>query len=123
MTTMQIRQGTKTVTRRLGWLKLKPGELIRPVRKCMGLKLGERIEILRAPLIVVSVRREPLRAILDNEEYGFRECELEGFGWHPNYRLPSQFVELFCASHKGCNPESMVTRIEFEYSSTEVIKP
>ncbi len=58
MTTQQILDGTKTVTRRLGWRHLKVGDQIRPVKKCMGLRPGEKIEVLRGPLRVVSVRRE-----------------------------------------------------------------
>ena len=88
---------------------------LRPVRKCMGLRPGEKLDVLRDPLIVVSVRREPLRAMTDDVEYGFRECELEGFGAHPDYRWPSAFVAMFCATHKGCTPETTVTRIEFAY--------
>lgn len=115
LTTPQIMEGTKTVTRRVGWLRLKPGDQLRPVRKCMGLRPGEKLDVLRDPLIVVSVRREPLRAMTDDVEYGFRECELEGFGAHPDYRWPSAFVAMFCATHKGCTPETTVTRIEFAY--------
>lgn len=111
MTTSQIQDGTKTVTRRLGWLSLKPGEMLRPVRKCMGLKPGEKIEVLRDPIRVISVRREVLRAMLDSREYGNDECDREGF---PNL-TPAQFVEMFCASHKPCKPKTVVTRIEFEY--------
>lgn len=115
LTTEQIMAGTKTVTRRLGWLNLKPGQQIRPVRKCMGLRPGEKLDVLRDPLTVVSVRREILSAMLSDIEYGFRECALEGFGEHPDYRWPSQFVAMFCATHKGCTPETLVTRIEFAY--------
>lgn len=60
LTAEQIIQGTKTVTRRLGWLNLQPGDMIQPVNKCMGLKKGEKPIPLRGPLRVVSVRREPL---------------------------------------------------------------
>lgn len=115
LTTDQIKAGTKTVTRRAGWLHLKPGDMLRPVKKCMGLKPGEKIDPLRDPLRVVSVRREPLKAMTDDLDYGFRECELEGFGEHPAYRWPSEFVAMFCSTHKGCTPETEVTRIEFEY--------
>ena len=115
LTTTQILEGTKSVTRRLGWLHAKPGQQLRPVRKCMGLRPGEKLEVLRDPLTIVSVRREPLRAMLDDLDYGFRECELEGFGAHPDYRWPSAFVAMFCATHKGCTPETMVTRLEFAY--------
>jgi hypothetical protein len=115
LTTEQILAGTKDVTRRLGWLALKPGDLLRPVRKCMGLKKGEKPETLRGPICVVSVRREPLRAMLDDLDYGFEECVREGFGDHPANKWPSSFVEMFCGTHRGCTPETIVTRIEFEY--------
>lgn len=53
--------------------------------------------------------------MLDDIDYGFEECALEGFGQHPVYRWPSAFVAMFCATHKGCTPETVVTRIEFDY--------
>lgn len=115
LTTNQVLEGTKTVTRRLGWLHLKVGDQLRPVKKCMGLRPGEKLDILRDPITVISLRREPLNAMLDDLDYGFKECELEGFGAHPDYRWPSAFVGMFCASHKGCTPETIVTRIEFSY--------
>lgn len=46
LTTQQILDQSKDVTRRLGWLHLKAGDLIQPVKKCMGLKPGEKIEKL-----------------------------------------------------------------------------
>lgn len=114
LTTSQIVDGTKTVTRRLGWLMLKPGDKIRPVRKCMGLKPGEKLDVLGDPLTIVSIRREPLRAMTDDLDYGFKECALEGFADHPAYQWPSEFVSMFCATHKGCTPDTIVTRIEFK---------
>lgn len=117
LTTSQIMEGTKDVTRRLGWLKLKSGDLVRPVRKCMGLRPGERLDVLRDPILVVSVRREPLRRMTDDLDYGFAECIREGFGEHPDYRWPSQFVAMFCATHKGCTPETVITRIEFTFNA------
>lgn len=117
LTTSQIMEGTKTVTRRLGWLHAKPGQLLRPVRKCMGLRPGERLDVLRDPILIVDVRREPLRAMLDDLDYGFVECALEGFGLHPDYRFPSAFVDMFCATHRGCRPETVVTRIAFSYEA------
>ncbi|HXR93558.1 MAG TPA: hypothetical protein VN750_25110 [Steroidobacteraceae bacterium] len=114
LTTAQVIGGTKTVTRRMGWKNLKPGELIQPVRKCMGLKPGEKIEKLRGPIRIVSVRREALSHVMLVTLYGEAECEREGF---PEMK-PSEFVEMFCRSHKGCRPGSMVTRIEFTYEDT-----
>lgn len=115
LTTDQVMAGTKDVTRRLGWVFLKPGDLLRPVKKCQGIKRGEKIDVLRDPICVVTVRREPLRAMLDNLEYGFAECAREGFGDHPSYQFPSAFVDFFCATHRGCTPETLITRIEFSY--------
>jgi hypothetical protein len=115
LTTEQIRTGTKNVTRRMGWRTLKPGTLIRPVKKGMGLRPGEKIEPLRGPIRVSSVTFEPLRRMTDDVGYGIEECRREGFGEHPVYRAPSEFVQLFCSTHKGCTPESIGTRIEFEY--------
>jgi hypothetical protein len=46
LTTEQFLDGSKTVTRRLGWRNLKPGELLVGVRKAMGLRKGERPEVL-----------------------------------------------------------------------------
>jgi hypothetical protein len=115
LTTPQIMEGTKTVTRRLGWLHLKVGDQLRPVKKCMGLRPGEKLEVLRDPITVIGIRREPLSLMLFDPDYGSRECALEGFGEHPDYRWPSAFVEMFCATHKGCTPETIVTRIEFAY--------
>lgn len=117
LTTEQVMEGTKDVTRRLGWEFLKVGDLLRPVKKCMGLRPGEKLQVLRDPIRVVSLRREPLRAMLDDLEYGFEECAREGFGLHPDYRWPGSFVAMFCATHKGCRPETVVTRIEFSYQA------
>jgi hypothetical protein len=93
LTTQQIIDGTKNVTRRLGWLKP-----------------GEKVEKLRAPLRVVGVRREPLRWMTDSV-FGDDECKREGFP----HLSPEQFVEMFCATHKGCTPHTVITRIEFAY--------
>lgn len=114
LTTDQIRARTKTVTRRTGWAKLVPGQLLRGVEKGMGLKAGEKVKEL-AVIRVVSVRPEPLNAMVNDLDYGFSECEKEGFGDHDTLRWPTQFVEFFCNSHRGCKPETVVNRIEFEY--------
>jgi hypothetical protein len=115
LTTDQIRAGTKTVTRRMGWRNLRPGTLLQPVKKGMGLKPGEKIERLRGPIRVTRVTFEALLRMVENIDYGIEECRREGFGDHPTYRWPTEFVNFFCASHKGCTPDSVVTRIEFEY--------
>ncbi len=114
LTQDQIRCRTKTVTRRMGWRHLKPGDLLSGVEKGMGLKKGETIKRL-ATIRVVSVRFESLHQMVSDTHYGAIECAKEGFGDHPELCRPDQFIKFFCASHKDCTPETEVTRIEFEY--------
>lgn len=117
LTTEQILDESKDVTRRLGWEFLKVGDLLRPVRKCMGLRPGEKLAVLRDPITVVGVRRERLDRMLTDLDYGFEEVRREGFSNHPYYRWPSEWVQMFCASHKGCAPGTVITRIEFSYEA------
>lgn len=102
MTTPQFIDGSKDVTRRMGWLKLKAGDVLCAVEKGMGLKKGEKVK--RLGLIrVTSVRREPLYTISadDVRREGFPEME------------PEEFIQYFCRGHK-CSPLDVITRIEFE---------
>lgn len=108
MTTNQIIAGTKTVTRRFGWWFLLPNDLVRPVRKAMGLKKGEKIEPLRGPLRIVGTIAEPLYHMTD------AECVLEGF---PEMTAEN-FVEMLC-HHYRCAQDETVNRIEFEYTEGE----
>lgn len=113
LTTDQIRDRTKTVTRRLGWEFLKPGDILCACVKCMGLKPGEQIE--RLGLIrVVDVRRERLSLMTTRIEYGFQETTKEGYPVGTAKHIPSAFVAMFCRAMK-CDPNDEVTRIEFEY--------
>ena len=104
LTTEQVRNKTKTVTRRNAWWNLKPGTILNAVEKGMGLKKGEKINKL-CRIEVVSVKREALNKI------DKAECIKEGF---PDMS-PDEFVEMFCQSHKGVNPMSVINRIEFKY--------
>jgi hypothetical protein len=115
LTVDQLLEETKDVTRRLGWLHAKPGQWLRPVRKCMGLRPGEKLDVLRDPILVIDVRRERLDRMLTDVEYGYAELRREGFGSHPDYCEPSAWVAMFCATHKGCTPATLVTRIQFAY--------
>lgn len=128
LTTDQIRSRTKTVTRRVGWRFLKPGDQIRAVERCQGLKKGEQIKPL-AVLRVEQVSRERLDRMESESIYGQQECLAEGF---PSMS-PMEFVSMFCATH--CVPDTRVgsgrprskrqpfpmlpcdevTRIEFSY--------
>lgn len=104
LTTEQIKNRTKTVTRRLGWDFLKPGDLLCACEKCMGLKKGEKI-IRLATIRVVGVRIEPLQLITDDEAIK------EGF---PNM-TGEEFLDFFC-HEMNCHSNTNVNRIEFEYA-------
>lgn len=104
LTTDQIRNRTKTVTRRLGWWNLKPGEIVNACFKCMGLKKGEKIERL-AQIRIISTRPEELGTITQDEVIR------EGF---PTW-TPEQFVFMF-TEHNKCNSSQVINRIEFEYA-------
>lgn len=110
LTTAQVRRREKTVTRRVGWLKLEVGGKLQPIEKGQGLKKGQQVAKVGGPVRVVGVRREPLRRMLDDQAYGQAECVREGF---PDL-TPQQFVTFFLASHQ-CTVDDPVTRIEFEY--------
>lgn len=118
LTTEQIRARTKTVTRRIGWQFLKPGDLIRAIEKGQGLKKGETVKRLGV-LRVVSVRREPLARMLADFDYGALEVQREGFADHPAVMgSPHAFAEYFmCAQPAKTRPDvnTPITRIEFEY--------
>jgi len=103
LTTDQYRNKTKTVTRRLGWANLKPGEEFMGVVKGQGIPKGGKIERLHA-VKCVSNRREPLDEITQDD------VDKEGF---PHLR-PIEFIKMFC-KHNKCDPWQVVNRIEFTH--------
>jgi hypothetical protein len=102
LTEQAVVERRKTVTRRLGWKFLKPGDRLTLCRKVMGRKPGEPLVRL-ADVEVVSVRREPLYLVTDDD------VRREGFPW-----TPLRFVQFF-TDHMGGWPEQEVTRIEWRY--------
>lgn len=104
LTEKQVRDRTKLVTRRLGWLMLEPGDTLTLCKKVQGRRKGEPL-VRIVDVDVVSVRRERLDAITA------QEVNLEGF---PEM-TPAEFIVFFCGSHKGCTPATEVTRIEWRY--------
>lgn len=107
MTTSQIQDKSKDVTRRDGWLNVKAGDLLRPVDRVMGFKKGERPTPLlpNGELIqVVSVRREPLSVIdqADVVREGFPELTRK------------EFIAMY-RKHGDKAKDRMITRIEFRY--------
>jgi hypothetical protein len=115
MTTEAVRRREKTVTRRLAWWNLKPGDLLQAVEKAQGLKKGEHVKPICA-IRVVSVRREPL-----NHFVTFKwamELAREGF---PEL-IPAEFLDVFCRANR-CNVDTLVNRIEFAYVLTHACPP
>lgn len=123
LTPDQLLDGSKTVTRRVGWANLKAGERLLAVRKAMGLKKGETPDVL-CEIEVVSVRRERLDSITPADVLA------EGFPQWTNQ--VGEFVAMFCehmsvavpgdgrykgdkfiATRRKMRPDDMVTRIEF----------
>lgn len=107
LTTEQYLNGSKTVTRRLGWKFAKVGDICNGVEKCQGLKKGEKVVRLGQHKWV-SLRWERLDKMITNPSYGAREVIKEGF---PSL-LPQEFVMMFCDHHK-IMPETPVHRMEF----------
>ena len=103
LTTQQVIDETKTVTRRLGWRFLNVGDELWAVEKAMGLNKGEKIKRLKK-IRIIGKRYEPLKTI---DKF---DCIREGF----SSMTPDDFVKMFC-SHMRCEPERAITRIEFEY--------
>lgn len=105
LTTAQVSDRTKTVTRRLGWLMLQPGDQLTLCPKVRGRRPGEPLDRI-ATVEVTSVRREPLNAITAND------VAAEGF---PGM-TPEKFVSFFTSTHRDCEPGTIVTRIEWRYT-------
>ena len=122
LTTQQIRDSAKSVTRRLGWADLQPGELLWAVEKAQGLKKGEKVKRIRM-IRVQSVRREHLDALLPGRRYSMHPSDAwievcrEGF---PDM-TPAGFVAMFCKANK-CAADVMVNRIEFAHVELEKVR-
>ena len=114
MTTEAVRNRTKTVTRRLGWAFLKPGDLLMACEKCQGLKKGEKVKRLGV-IRVVSVEKETLHDLFHYDLTATQyEMEREGFdGW-----TPWGFVDMFITANH-CSEHTPLNRIEFEYVDGE----
>ena len=112
LTERQVRDQTKTVTRRLGWQNLRPGDILTLCGKIMGRRRGEPV-VRIVDVEIMSVRRERLAAITPNDVIA------EGF---PDMS-PAQFVEFFTSAHRDCYPHSEVTRIEWRYLYEPTTQP
>ncbi len=103
----QMRRREKDVTRRSGWWdvendepRVQPGDMLIAIEKGMGLQRGDTQTVI-CPIEVVSIRREPLSAIDDED------LVREGF---PGMSREDFFIRF------GGSPGDVITRIEFTYS-------
>ncbi|HYQ69655.1 hypothetical protein [Actinophytocola sp.] len=103
-----VRARTKTVTRRLGWRNLKPGDRLTLCRKVMGRRKGEPLERI-VDVEVVSVRRESLSEITPDE------VAREGF---PGMGC-GEFILNFFTRAQRIQSHEEVTRIEWRYLDGE----
>lgn len=106
-TEQAVRDRTKTVTRRKGWLFLKVGDRLTLCRKVMGRQPGEPL-VRIVDVEVISVRREPLYLCAVDWPY---ESKLEGF---PDLTA-SDFMRQYFTDAQGIHPSDRVTRIEWRY--------
>lgn len=121
MTADAVRARQKTVTRRVGWEFLKPGDVLTLCPKVQGRAHfthdgGERQKIVDpleriCDVEVVSVSRERLDRLFLDIDYGRREVELEGF---PGME-PGVFVRTYFVDAQGMRASDEVTRIEWRY--------
>ena len=106
-----VRNRSKTVTRRKGWVFLKPGDRLTLCRKVMGRKAGEPLERI-VDVEVVHVQRHPLSSLLTcDPQEAADEMTREGF---PGLS-PTEFVRRFFVEAQGMDVGDLVTRIEWRY--------
>lgn len=108
LTEQAVVERRKTVTRRLGWAFLKPGDRLTLCRKVQGRRRrdGTVEPLVRlAEVEVVSVGRQHLLEITADD------VSAEGFpGW-----TPQQFIGWYCETVRGAYVRMWLTRIEWRY--------
>lgn len=109
LTTPQFLDGSKDVTRRMGWLHAKKGDVLEAVHKGQGIPKGQKVQRL-GKIELVDVRQEMLDRMITDVGYGLDEVRREGF---PDMK-PVEFMDFFCNSHPGCKFQSVITRLEFK---------
>jgi hypothetical protein len=117
-TEKQVRNRTKTVTRRAGWKHAKVGDRLTLCRKVMGRKPTEPL-VRITEVQIVDIRRERLRAMVDDLDYGFAETTLEGFPEGTPEHFPSEFIRKYFTDAQRMTLDDEVTRIEWRYLDDE----
>lgn len=103
LTTAQYENRTKTETRRLGWWRIRRGEMFMGVEKSQGLKKGQKVQKLHASQVEMAWN-EPLNKLTQEA------CVREGFP----HLTPKQFVTMFC-KHNKCERRTLVRVIRFRH--------
>ena len=103
----QFLAGMKTVTFRLGWDDLYPGDRIMAIAKGQGIKKGEKVQRL-GEIEIIAVRLIQVYEISD------ADIILDGFGGMPK----SEWIKWFCRQ-MGCHEGRWVSRIEFRRINSE----
>jgi len=106
MTTEAARRREKTVTRRLGWWFLRPGDIVQQVEKAQGLRKGEHV----VKLHVIRILSTKMELLCSMSMHDPGECAREGF---PELST-EEFIAMFCEANRVYR-DVMVNRIEFEY--------
>ena len=114
LTTAQVREGTKTVTRRLGWDFLQPGDRACAVVKGQGIPKGGSIERIRI-IECVSNRAEPLWRMLLDPDYGKQEAVKEGFPEMDGLEFVEMLIKHHTSKRKVVDRNTAPNRIEFRY--------
>lgn len=120
-----VREGTKTVTRRLGWWTdrngrrlLYAGDRLTLCRKVMGRAPGEPLERIR-DVEVLSVCRVQLCSIdeadIEREAVPVLPGRFSEVFTDTGQPTPDAWVEWFCEEQR-CHPLDYVTRIEWRYT-------
>ena len=107
-----LRAKVQTVLRLVGdYSRLKPGDQLDAVTESWMVRCPTKIVPI-ARIEVVSVRKEPLRALLSNSAYAETEMTLEGV---PRSVSVKTYVARFISRYSSLQLDSDVTRIEFKY--------
>lgn len=123
LTEQAVRDRRKTVTRRLGWKALLPGDRLTLCRKVMGRKRADgTVEPLVriAEVEVVSVLREMLWHITDADivREAVDPSLFEEHYVDSGQPTTAAWIEWFC-EQMDCTPDTIVTRIEWRYLDGE----
>ena len=108
MTADRIRDRSKTVTRRIGWYFLRPGDILWACEKCQGLKRGEKV----VRICKIQVTSVCPRLLCEMPE---ADCALEGY---PDLTA-AEFVKKISDALGVSAEKALMNRIEFKYLPPE----